>query len=220
MKTQLHVSSLAASAALAFVPASQAAVIVNGSFEAPLVATGTFDSFGATSTSITGWVVVGINATIVESQFSYPPMIFQAQEDNQFLDLTGPGTNFSGNGVSQNVATIIGQQYAISFYVGSGTDFSTFTASTVDLSINGGARVSFTNPNTPTTSLDWQPFEFNFTAIGPVTEITFLNGSGPGNHLSALDNVTIAAIPEPSSFAMLAGALGLAGALARRRRSA
>jgi Protein of unknown function (DUF642) len=218
MNHQITLSSLAALAALAFAPASQAATIVNGSFEAPLVTVDTFDTFGVGSTAITGWVVLGINASIVSGPFLAPPMAYQAQDGTQFLDLTGPGTNFSGNGVSQNVATTIGQQYALSFYVGSGTDFTTFTASTVDLSLDGGTRVSFTNPNIPTTQLDWQPFEFYFTATGPVTEIAFYNGSDPGNHLSGLDNVSIAAIPEPSAFAFLAGAISLGGVLIRRRR--
>ncbi len=218
MKIENTISSLATLSALAFSSSSQAAVIVNGSFESPIVATGTFDTFGNASTNITGWMVVGFDATVVSGPFLAPPMTFQAHHGDQFLDLTGPGTNFSGNGLSQNVATSSGEQYSLDFYVGSGTDFTTFLASTVDLSINGGTRVSFTNPNIPSTNLDWQPFSHVFTAIGPVTNITFFNGSDTFNHLSALDNVTITVIPEPSAFALLLGAFGLGGVLIRRRR--
>ncbi len=121
--------------------------------------------------------------------------------------------------MAQDIATEAGQLYTLSFYVGSGSG-ATFTASTVDLSINSGSRISFTNPNLPTTNLDWQLFSIDFTASGPVTNIAFYNGSHPHNHLSALDNVSISSIPEPSAFTLLTGAAGLAGALARRRRRA
>lgn len=218
MKIHSKAPLLAAFAAFAFASGTHAAVIVNGSFESPLVTAGTFDTFGNASTGITGWVVVGFDASVIGGPFLAAPMNFQAQHGSQFLDLTGPGTNYSGNGVSQSIATSIGQAYALSFYVGSGTDFTTFTASTVDLSINGGARVGFTNPSTPTTELDWMRFSVSFSATSPITEITFFNGSGSGNHLSALDNVTITAIPEPSAFALVVGAVSLGGTLVRRRK--
>jgi hypothetical protein len=218
MKIHSKAPLLAAFAAFAFASGTHAAVIVNGSFESPLVTAGTFDTFGNASTGITGWVVVGFDASVIGGPSLAPPMNFQAQHGSQFLDLTGPGTNYSGNGVSQSIATSIGQAYALSFYVGSGTDFTTFTASTVDLSINGGARVGFTNPSTPTTELDWMQFSVSFSATSPITEITFFNGSGSGNHLSALDNVTITAIPEPSAFALVVGAVSLGGTLVRRRK--
>ncbi len=44
------------------------------------------------------------------------------------------------NGVTQDVATTIGQTYLLNFYVGSATDNALIFASTVDLSINGGPR--------------------------------------------------------------------------------
>ena len=216
MKAQTYVPALAALATLAFSPASQAAVIVNGSFETPLAPLGSFDTFGAGSTAITGWTVLGVNASIVSGTSFDNPMTFQAQSGDQFIDLTGPGSNNDQNGVAQDVVTVAGQLYTLSFYVGSGSG-ATFTASTVDLSINGGSRISFTNPNLPTTNLDWQLFSVDFTASGPVTNIAFYNGSDSSNHLSALDNVSISSIPEPSAFATLAGAAGLAVALVRRR---
>lgn len=219
MKVQTYVPALAALATLAFAPASQATVIVNGSFETPLVPLTSFDTYGAGSTTITGWTVLGIDASIVSGTAVDGPMTFQAQDGDQFLDLTGPGTNNNQNGVSQDIATQAGQLYSLSFYVGSGSG-ATFTASTVDLSIDGGSRIGFTNPNLPTTHLDWQLFTYDFTASGPVTNIAFYNGSHPSNHLSALDNVSIEAIPEPSAFALLTGVAGLAGALVRRRRRA
>lgn len=220
MTLRIPLFFIAVLAPLALSPSSRAAVIANGSFESPDVAVGTFDTFGNASTAITGWVVVGFDATVVSGPFPALPMIFQAQDGNQFLDLTGPGTNSSTNGVVQSVATIPGQLYSLSFHVGSGTDFSTFAASTVDLSIDGGARVGYTNPNIPATHLDWQQFVVEFTATGLVTDIAFYNGSGAGNHLSGLDNVAITAIPESSAIPVLLGAFSLGGVLLRWRRSA
>jgi hypothetical protein len=218
MKMKNLLPAFAALAAFAKTPATYAAVIVNGSFEAPTVTSGTYVNYFSGSTDITGWTVRGFDSAIVSGPFFAVPMVYQAQDGGQFVDLTGDGTNASVNGLGQSVTTNVGQTYALSFYVGSGTDSVTFSASTVDLRIDGGARVSYTNLNEPTDNLDWQLFTVNFTATGPVTDIAFYNGSGPGNNLSALDNVSITAvIPEPSAFALLAGALGLGSALIRRR---
>ncbi len=196
----------------------EAAVFVNGSFEAPVVNPGTFESYGAGSTVITGWTVVGIDSTVVSGSYVEDLILFQAQDGNQWLDLTGPGTNFSGSGLTQNLATDIGQAYEISFYVGSATNGSTYFPSTVDLQINDGSRISFTNPAAPTSSLDWQLFKAGFTASGTSTSITFFNGNTTYNNISSLDNVSIAAVPEPSAPLMIFAG-GLLGMSLSRRRS-
>ena len=79
--------------------------------------------------------------------------------------------------------------------------------------------MSFTNPTTPRTMLDWRMFTHSFNALNTVTSITFLNGSAANNELSGLDNVslTITAVPEPSSLSFVASCfLGL-GILLKRR---
>lgn len=121
-----------------------------------------------------------------------------------------------------------GASYGLSFYVGSAEDatsFDYFHPATIDLSINGGPRVSYTNPNAPTDMLNWKQFTAAFVATGPSTTITFLNGSASNNFLSALDNVTITELsavplPEPASLTLWGlGAMGAAFGAYRRRRA-
>lgn len=78
------------------------------------------------------------------------------------------------SGVTQTVSTTANQLYELSFYVGSATDGSIFFPSTLDVSIDGGPRISYFNPSAPTTTLDWRKFTVNFTATTNATNITFL----------------------------------------------
>ncbi len=197
---------------------ANASTIINGSFENPPITVGSYVIYGAGSTDITGWTVVGVNNALIESTVADRGIIFNAQSGNQWLDLTGPGPNFRENGISQDIATIIGQAYQISFYVGSATDNDAYFASTIDLSIDGGPRTGFTNNTAPTDQVDWKLFSSTFTATGNTTNITFFNGGAPENHIAGLDNVSIATIPEPSSFMILFSGGLIALSFSRKRR--
>jgi hypothetical protein len=114
MRTYLLICILAC-----FVPA-QANLISNGSFEL-----GTFvddgngtDSFNAGPTTITGWTAVGRQVSWIRSP---NPWGLSAQDGTHFLDLTGYATGAPFGGVTQTIATIAGQQYDLSFYLGSYT---------------------------------------------------------------------------------------------------
>lgn len=217
MKFKASILHIAALTALSLACNAQAAVIVNGSFEDPVINPGSFEIYNEGSTVITGWTVVGLNTGLISGSYVEGLIQFQAQDGVQWVDLTGPGS-LSSTGITQTLATDIGQAYELSFYVGSVSDGVAYFPSTVDLQINGGARVSYTNPAAPTTSLDWKLFTAGFTANSATTSITFLNGNTIYNNISALDNVSIAAVPEPSS-SLLVIAGGVVGMSFSRRRS-
>jgi hypothetical protein len=201
--------------------------IVNGSFENPAVPVGGFVNYGGGSTAITGWTVVGVDTAITNTSFTQSGITFQAQAGNQWADLAGVTSNSQSSGLSQNVATIVGATYELSFWVGSAKDTVNgfFFPATIDLSIDGGARQNFHNPATPSNMLNWLQFKVQFVATNASTNLRFLNGSASNNFLSALDNVEmnevdVNEVPEPLSIVMFGtGALGLVGAL-RRRTSA
>jgi len=205
-------------------PSAYAQEIVNGSFEFPVLPAGSFTNFLGGATAITGWTVVGVDSTVV-NRFTQNGITFQAQEGNQWIDLAGVTSNSRTSGVTQDVATSVGQLYALRFYVGSATDNLFFFPGTVDLSINGGARMGFTNPTAPSDRLDWRAFTVEFTATSATTNLTFFNGSAPDNFLGALDNVSLravpaATIPEPTSLVLLGAGLIAGGISSRRRKNA
>jgi hypothetical protein len=64
--------------------------------------------------------------------------------------------------------------------------------------------------------MNWKAFSVNFFATD-ATKIAFTNGN-IGDNALGLDDVSISAVPEPASWAMLIGGFGLTGAAMRRRR--
>jgi Protein of unknown function (DUF642) len=128
--------------------ASNADPILNGSFETPTVPVGGFTDFAVGSSALTSWSVVGpagTNVAIVSGSFSQNGVSFPAQDGVQWLDLTGDGSN-STEGVQQAVATIVGDQYQLSYWIGNTTGGGIFgTTSTVNVSLNGAPTFSDTN---------------------------------------------------------------------------
>ena len=208
------------------------AQLVNGGFENTTVPSGTYQTYAPGQTiGASGWVVTGsagnnvilIQTNYTEAQFG---LVFNAQEGNNTLDLTGVGNTGAADGVQQVIATTNGATYAVSFYVGraQGDPNSPYlTPATVDFSVNGGARVSFTNSNSTAGAINFQQFTTLFTATSSSTTLAFLNGTPQGNNYAGLDSVTIRqlAVPEPGSIALLVGTgVWGAGLFIRRRKHA
>lgn len=213
---------LSATLAVLVAKPADANLILNGSFETPLVPVGGTTIFGAGSTSITGWTVVGVGAdsvALVSTSFAQSGVTFNAQQGQQWIDLAGNASNSQSSGVTQSIATVPGGSYEVSFYVGSADDVvnNFFFPSTIDLSINGGPRAHFTNPATPSNHLDWAQFVVPFTATGSSTSLTFYNGGTNFNFLSAFDNVVAVGVPEPSSGVLIAFGIAVFSRSGRRR---
>jgi Protein of unknown function (DUF642) len=112
--------ALAASAFLfAWSGAARANLIANGSFETPVVPSGSYTDFPNGSAGITGWTVFGTGGSvdIVSGSLTNGSLSFPAEDGIQWLDLTGISSN-STEGVQQSVSTVIGNQYQLTFYVG------------------------------------------------------------------------------------------------------
>ncbi len=202
----------------------RANLITNGSFETPTVPVGGFTNYGTGSSLISGWTVVGNQVSVVSGSFSQSGISFPAEAGNQWLDLTGDGSNQDTEGVEQTIVTTIGDLYTLSFFVGNvdspGTGFG--TTSTVNVYINGGFVDAFTNAIPNSTTQTWEQFTTSGVANATSTTIEFRNGDPVGDNTNGLDNVVLlddgpAAVPEPSSLMLLGfGLLTLAG-FARRR---
>jgi hypothetical protein len=89
----------------------------------------------------------------------------------------------------------------------------------IPLASASAATGAFMEPYPNATAI--QRFEYSFTRSGSVqvafgvVDVLDYNGSSA----LGLDNLTVTAVPEPASYALLMAGLGLLGVVARRRRS-
>ena len=196
---------------------ADANLITNGSFELG----GFVNQGGATmilipgSTSITDWTVVGDQLAWIDSG---NPWGLSAQDGNRFLDLTAYPAGAPFGGVSQNIATTAGQQYELSFYLGTYTQ--RWGGPPVSILASGGNTSQNFTVSTTSTSSTWTPFSMIFTATSANTAVT-LNGSA-GFQYIGLDNVSVeqvggSPIPEPGTYALLTTGLALFAVAARQR---
>lgn len=219
--------------ALAGMISTASAQVVNGGFETPVTPPGTFTLY-TPGTNIGGFNVfgpAGSNVATISTTFSDFAGTNNAHSGLAFLDLTGSVDNGVQQGVSGSVATVQGQAYTLTFYIGhQRTDGS---PTIIGVSTTGalGSYTQFTNGDTSGTdaaSIVYAKFSLDFTATGAVTEIAFRNDQSGTIRSAALDDISIApavvAVPGPVAGAGLPALLALGGAWlagrSRRRKAA
>jgi hypothetical protein len=113
---------------------------------------------------------------------------------------------------SRRFATIVGDQYQLSYWIGNTTGGGIFgTTSTVNVSLNGAPTFSDTNATSSPTTQNWEQFTHTFVATGTATTLAFLNGDPGGDNNNGLDNIVLTDLgPAPPVPGPVAGA-GLPG---------
>lgn len=123
------------------------------------------------------------------------------------------GSTMNPGVLSRTFASVAGMTYTLSFDL-SGNQ-RTAASDTVSVMF-GSTTASFTvAKNDP-----WLQRQVSYTALqgGQVT-LSFAN-SGADNQGAMLDNVSVTAVPEPESYALMLAGLGLMGTIVRRRKQA
>jgi hypothetical protein len=209
----LSFSSLAA--------ADIANLVQDGSFETPQVASGSYSTLAGGSTA-GSWAVRGTEVALVSTSFTGGGFTYQAQSGSQWMDLSGALNPNPTNSVFQTIATQVGTEYELTFYIGSAWTGGQFVLKPiVDVTIGNAPRASFTNPNTATGGqMDWMQFATRFVASNAATEIEFRYGNAADtpNYIVGIDTVSVTVVPAPGSLALV---MSLSARLSgRKRRSA
>jgi hypothetical protein len=68
-------------------------------------------------------------------------------------------------------------------------------------------------------NLNWQSYSSVFQATSSTSTLSFVNTAGGANGGLFIDNISVAAVPEPATWAMMLLGFGLIGAGMRRRKT-
>lgn len=206
-----------------------AQTVNNPGFEDPgtTLAPGYAQYFTGQTIGTGGWTVGGSDVFVLNSAYTETSgnvaLTFNAFDGSNALDITGSG-NTGANTITQTLAFQPGQ-FTLSFYLGrindTGAANPVYTGNaSVSVSLGGLAlgAGTFTNTTESVGSVNYALFNVPFTvnAAGNY-DLTFTNATPTGNNYAGLDNITVNVVPEPSTYAMVIGTLGLL-AIGRRLR--
>jgi hypothetical protein len=198
---------------------SSANLLVNGSFESPLVDSNSQRNEWTTGQSIGGWNVVAADTTVEQLSNPYTDMYggdfwWKTPAGDQFIYL---GSYPTVSEIRQDVSLATGD-YTLSFlqcafHGDFGTGEGAVTADVLDSNGNsllGGAQTSTTAPHA-----DWGTVTYSFSVANAGTYgIDFLSTSGMAGNI---DDVRLNPVPEPASLAALG--IGAIAVIRRRKRS-
>jgi len=204
MKSLFAMSAIA----LASVGAQASNLITNGSFETPAIP----DPSYTTLPGLLGWTA-GVNGIELRNNVAGT-----AHDPSNYVELD----TTANSTLWQDVTITTGGSYLLSFWYNSRPDnFKDGEAldndtNTLAWSFGGKSGKVLEDYTTVT---GWTHFTKTFTLTADSTETLLFAAAGADDSFGgSLDDVSLTAVPEPESYAMMIAGLGLMGAIARRRK--
>lgn len=196
--------------ALSSFAAASTNLITNGGFESNSAnfTSGGYITLGLGSNALTGWTITGDSVDLINAYWT--------PSQGQFsLDLSG---DYDG-AISQTFNTVIGQKYLVSFDMAGNPDDINDTIKFLHVGLSQQPLYTFDTAERTHDHMGWRTKSFVFQAVDTRSTLHFA-GSQDSAYGVALDNISVTAVPEPETFAMLLAGLGLVGVAARRKRQA
>ena len=189
-------------------PPAPVNLITNGNFETTATSYGTatgrsYRTVAAGDPFITGWTVGGTSVDVIKNGYG-------AISGNSIdlLGSPGPGS------ISQSFTALANHRYELDFdYFRNGLTSATNYAFTV---LFGGTTYAYSAANLPTTMHSTLLFDTGNTS-GP-SLLKFSSAPVANNSGAVIDNVSVTAIPEPETYALMLAGIGFVGFMARRRK--
>jgi len=221
-----HTMKLSALALAAFAGASTTLavnLVSNGSFEDGTLINGQnpnndFNSMQVFDgmTNITDWTITanGNNNDVHWAQ-NGNGYGWVAAHGSRMIDLSGWSDRNNGAVMSQDFGAIAGQQYRVDFEIGVDSGLTNNGAVSIEAGIGGTSQSTTLSLPFGWTGVYWEHRTMYFTAANNNDVVHFQGLYNP--HCIGLDDVSVEAVPEPTSMvALLAGGASL---LIRRRRT-
>ncbi|MFL6697653.1 MAG: PEP-CTERM sorting domain-containing protein [Vitreoscilla sp.] len=203
--------ALAALAAISATASAATNLLVDGSFESIVQASGTWNTY----TSVPGWTVTKDNGSATSTGLEIRDNIAgTAQDGHNFIELDG----YENDKIKQSFATTIGKDYEISFWfadragvAAASQGFLATVASGSSVSATGFGAVG-------DNGTAWHLVTMDFTAES-TTSVFAIKATGKSDgYGTSFDNFQAIAVPEPATLGLFAAGMAVLGLTARRRR--
>jgi len=177
-------------------------LIVNGSFEEPNIATGTFSIFA----NISGWTTTFGPGIEIQDNVAGSPFLGAQHVE---LDSTG------NSGMAQTIATALGTTYHLSFAYSARPGVAA-ADNIIQVFFNGGLLDTLSVNGVGLQNTDWHVFSYDVSGAA-VSSILEFRAGGNSNSLGGyLDDVRLEKVPEPQALFLLG--VGLLYVMVRIRR--